>query len=201
MNEWLDQTENRNRIALGLIVVGAFFLLNQWFGFFNPVGSLWPLFVIAPGAVFLYYAFTGGRDNAGLVFPGAIITGTGLILMYQNLTGDWDSWAYIWTLYPAMVGFGLRFNGERTDRDSEIKTGNEMIKWSLIAFGVGFVFFELIIFNGFGNFGLVLVAAGLLWIAANSGKVNGKDKHISTYAYNGKGADIKRKREDEELRV
>lgn len=199
MNEWLDQPENRNRLALGLIVVGAFFLLNQWFNFFNPVGSLWPLFVIAPGAVFLYYAFTGGRDNAGLVFPGAIITGTGLILMYQNLTGDWDSWAYIWTLYPAMVGFGLRFNGERTDRHSEVKTGNEMIKWSMVAFGVGFVFFELIIFGGFGNFGLVLIAAGLLWIAANSNK--DKAKHTSTYAFNGNGADLKRKREEEELRV
>jgi hypothetical protein len=201
MNEWLDHQQNRNRAALGLIAVGVFFLLNQCFNFFNPAGALWPLFVIGPGAVFLYFAFTGSAENAGLVFPGAIITGTGLILLYQNVTGDWDSWAYIWTLYPAMVGLGLRYNGERTDRPSEIKTGSEMIKWSLVAFAAGFVFFELIIFNGFGNFGLVLIGAGLLWMVMNGNRGKTKHSHSSSYAYNGNGADLKRKREEENALV
>lgn len=179
MNDLLENEQNRNRLGMGLILLGAFFLLNQWFGFFNPVGALWPFFVIVPGAVFLHSAFTGSRENAGLVFPGAIITGTGLILLYQNLTGNWESWAYIWTLYPAMVGFGLRFNGERTGRDQEIGTGNEMIKWSLIAFTVGFIFFELIVFNGFGNFGLVLIAAGVLWLVMQNRKENGAAEYLN----------------------
>ena len=43
----------------------------------------------------------------GLAIPGCIIGGIGVILAWQNATGQWDSWAYIWALIPGLVGLGL----------------------------------------------------------------------------------------------
>ena len=41
-----------------------------------------------------------------MIEPG-IISGIGLILYYQNATGDWQSWAYVWALIIVFVGIGV----------------------------------------------------------------------------------------------
>jgi bacteriorhodopsin len=41
------------------------------------------------------------------VIPGTIISGIAGILMWQNATGRWFSWAYVWTLIPGFVGLAL----------------------------------------------------------------------------------------------
>ncbi len=39
--------------------------------------------------------------------PACIVGGIGGILYYDNLTGNWGSWAYTWTLIPGFVGVGI----------------------------------------------------------------------------------------------
>ncbi|MBZ0298994.1 MAG: hypothetical protein K8J31_04600, partial [Anaerolineae bacterium] len=73
---------SRSAIAIGLIGLGVLFLVAQISGF-SFLGILWPLFIVLPGAAFLYFAYTGDRHAAGLAVPGAMITGTGAILFYQ----------------------------------------------------------------------------------------------------------------------
>ena len=181
----------RNTTALALIGLGVLFLLAQitGFGFF---GLLWPLFVLVPGALFLYFAVTGDASKAGLAVPGAMITGTGAILFYQNLTGHWSSWAYIWALYPVFLGLALVFIGRRTGSDSTIRTGDGFVKWGLIGFVALWALFELFIFGGnkwmvTTLLPLVLIAAGAIMLlrsrsqeklkVAHSGNGYHKAKH------------------------
>jgi phosphatidylserine synthase len=43
----------------------------------------------------------------GMAVPAAIVAGIGCILYYQDQTGNWGSWAYLWTLIPGFVGLGV----------------------------------------------------------------------------------------------
>ncbi|MCK6577511.1 MAG: hypothetical protein L6Q98_05335 [Anaerolineae bacterium] len=160
---------NRNSFgALALIAAGvllfAFQALNIDLG--DILGQFWTLLVMAPGIVFLLIAWSGDRSTSGFAFPGMIIFGTGAILTYQNLTDHWESWAYIWTLYPGLVGMAMIFNGSRQNAPNEVKTGRQMLQWSLVAFVIGLVFFEYFIFGG--NTALVryLLPAALLTVGA-----------------------------------
>jgi hypothetical protein len=47
--------------------------------------------------------------------PGSILAGIGGIFYYQNLTNDWESWAYIWALIPGFVGIGVSSAGSSTE--------------------------------------------------------------------------------------
>ena len=147
-------------IALVLIGLGVLFLLGEVFSF-SWLGELWPFFVMAPGLVFLYFAYAGSRDAAGLAIPGAIITGTGLILFFQSITGMWESWAYIWTLYPVFLGLGLMFMGRRTGSENTSRTGRGFVQWGLIAFLIFGSFFEVLIFGGF-DAGRYILPVGLI---------------------------------------
>ena len=84
------QRDGRPFAALALIGVGVLIFLGQLTGF-SVFHTAWPLLVAAPGLIFWYFAITGDRNVAGLAVPGTVITGTGLILFYQNLTGHWAS--------------------------------------------------------------------------------------------------------------
>jgi hypothetical protein len=91
-----------------LILAGALFLavelvpdFNEWYRQFAD----WPFWVIGPGLVFLFAAVISGVS--ALAIPGAIISGIGGILYYQQLSGDWQSWAYLWTLISGFVGIGV----------------------------------------------------------------------------------------------
>jgi hypothetical protein len=194
-NIFQDRHENRNWLAYGLIGLGVIFLFTQWFNI-NLGGALWPFFIIIPGAVFLYIATQGGREQSGLVFPGTIITGTGLILFYQNLTGHWESWAYAWTLYPVMVGLALRYHGQRTGNDSEYRTGIEMVRYGLYAFAGFFVMFELVIFGGFSNFALIFIAIGLFLLFSGRGEI--RLPNMGEKAKNN-GYSEKRKHDEEDI--
>jgi hypothetical protein len=146
-----------------LIILGGFFLLGQVFRF-NFFGSLWPFLIIAPGLAFLYAAINGDKRTVGLAVPGAIITGVGGILLYQNTTGHWESWAYVWILIPVFLGLSLMYMGRRTDNQREIATGRGFVKFGLMAF-VGFwLLFEMFIFNGMGGIGRYLIPALLIGV-------------------------------------
>lgn len=91
-----------------LILLGGLFLVSeifpQVFNFWD-----WPFIIIGAGVVFLLWAILS--STGGLAVPGAILSGIGGILFYQNMTGDWDSWSYIWGLIPGFVGTGILLSG------------------------------------------------------------------------------------------
>jgi hypothetical protein len=76
------------------------------------------MWVIGAGAlVFLIGLITG---NPGMAIPASIIAGIGGILYYQQTTGNFSSWSYMWTLIPGFVGVGeilAGLLGERTRRN------------------------------------------------------------------------------------
>jgi hypothetical protein len=156
-------TDNSKTFAYLLIAAAVFFIFNRWFGFLRlDIGTLWPLFIIIPGAAFLYAAQSGDEERAGLYYPGMIITGTGLILLYQMWSGHWASWAYAWTLYPAFVGVAMELHGRRLGNRRQMAQGSEMVRWALTGFGIGFFFFEILIFGNSAWLPIVLIAAALV---------------------------------------
>ncbi len=143
----------RNSVGgLLLVGLGALILLLEIFNvnLWSLLGFSWPVFVLIPGVICLALAASGTRKMAGFVFPGAIITGTGAILWYQQLTDHWESWAYMWTLYPAFVGMALMFFGARTAEDKAREVGRALLNYSIIAFLAFGAFFELFIFHSNG---------------------------------------------------
>lgn len=153
-------------VGIILIALGLLGLLNQFldirFGRF-----VWPFFIIVPGAALIFIALR--RDYVGgepFVMLGSLVTMTGLLLLYQNLTGHWASWAYTWTLIaPTAVGLGQWLYGTVNALPGTVKTGKDLIRIGLIMFGVGFAFFELLLnisgFNlGLAGWGILLILLG-----------------------------------------
>jgi hypothetical protein len=174
MNQ-MQAGNGRNITAISLIGLGALFLLAQIFNF-SIFGLLWPFFVILPGAAFLAFALKGDKSVAGLAVPGTVITGTGLILLYQSITGNWASWAYAWTLYPVFVGLALIFMGQRTGDGNTHNAGRGLVKWGGVAFIIATALFELVIFGGGSIFGtlalpLLLIGFGLFMLFGRNSRV------------------------------
>jgi hypothetical protein len=91
-----------------LILVGGWFLAAQFIPSLEDWVSRyfdWPFWVIGPGLLLLVAAIVSGVS--GLAVPGSIVSGVGLILYYQNYSGDWQSWAYMWSLVVGFAGVGV----------------------------------------------------------------------------------------------
>lgn len=167
---------NRSSIIGGLILilVGVLFLLLQLFpglGAWLDISQHWPLLLIGLGGIFLVGAVTGLPP---LAIPGTIITGIGSILYYQNLSGNWDSWVYIWALIPGFVGLGLILMA-RLDPNAHdaSKAGGILLLISAIlfvVFGAAFSGFGLI-----GQFWPVLLIVFGLWLLVKNRR-SGKNK-------------------------
>ncbi|NOZ00211.1 MAG: hypothetical protein GXP40_13580 [Chloroflexi bacterium] len=105
---------NRSQLALGIILI----LLGAWFIAAKSVPALgawvdayydWPFTIIGAGAIILLIGLIVGAP--GMAVPAAIVAGIGGILYYQNATGDWESWSYMWALIPGFVGVGTMLAG------------------------------------------------------------------------------------------
>jgi len=98
--------QRRSNLALGvvLIVLGGIFLATQLIPGLGLILS-WPWIVIGVGALLLLIGLLVGAPD--MAVPACIVAGIGGILYYQNLTGDWTSWSYMWALIPAFVGVGM----------------------------------------------------------------------------------------------
>jgi len=135
-------------ILLGgiVVIVGLVALILEqtsidvadWLG-----GSGWTLFIIVPGLLLL-----GGalflRDSAAMAATvgGAIVTTVGLLLLYQDLNGHYESWAYAWALIPMSAGLGIAVNGLRFARRDLVTLGTRMIAGFGLALLFGAWFFE-----------------------------------------------------------
>lgn len=134
------------RLVFGLIliVLGGLFLMGEFFGI-SPWHYLWPFFIIVPGLLFFVGMVAGGPKLGALAIPGSIITGIGLLLLYQNTTHHWESWAYAWALLPSALGVGLWINGRWSGDDRLERDGVFFIKLGLAIFLVAGAFFEVLL--------------------------------------------------------
>lgn len=159
--------QGRTQLALGviLILLGAWFIAQRTFpevAAFAARFSDWPFTVIGVGVLLLLLGLILG--SPGLAVPAAIVSGIGGILYYQDLTGNWESWAYMWTLIPGFVGVGVLLQGllgEDTRRN--LRHGLNLMVVSAVLF---------LVFSAFlggwtllGNFGpaILLILLGL-WV-------------------------------------
>jgi hypothetical protein len=155
-------------IAVILIVVGLIFFFGEVFNIRFGSG-FWPLLILVPGLIFLVSAFGGEEANSGLAGVGAVLTTLGLIFFYQNASGNWESWAYIWALLPTSVGLSQMVAGARNGDSVLAESGRRMARTFAIVFAVGLIFFELIIFDrgGVGGYllpiALIVVGGLMLW--------------------------------------
>ena len=158
------ETSRRSGLVGGLIliVVGGAFLaaqfvpgLRAWF----QAADSWPLIVIGVGFLMLVLALA--LNTPPLAVPGCIVGGIGCLLFYQNATGNWESWAYAWTLIPGFVGLGVTLaalmqGGPKKDLSAGL--------WLMLISLLAFVVFGS--FLGLGRFSpywpVLLVLGGLL---------------------------------------
>jgi hypothetical protein len=109
---------------------------------FNFWNSLWPIIIVGFGLVFYALMVAGGRSTAPLAIPGSIITGLGLLMLVQNLTGYWESWAYGWTVILMLVGIGIFIMGYWAENTEQRAAGIRVTKVGLVLFVVFGAFFE-----------------------------------------------------------
>jgi len=185
---------NRNLGAIVLIVLGVLFLAAQVFNFnvwgiFDIVADFgWPFFIILPGVALLAAGVFGPKSAAPAVIPGAVVTGTGLILLFQDWTGRFETWSYLWGLYPVFVGAAIMFLGVRTGNQKQADAGRKTMTIGMVLTVVFGVFMELIFNDGFDlmfKFGLpaVLIGGGALLLLRRNGASDGeKVKHVPVYA-------------------
>jgi len=130
-------------VVLGalLIALGVVFLAGQYWNL--DLGQYgWPIYVIGPGLALVLLGLTQ-RDGRGLTIFGSMVTIVGLILLYQNLTNYWESWAYAWTLIaPGGSGVGMLLYGARAGNGGMMRAGLWQIVTALGLFAAGFLFFE-----------------------------------------------------------
>ncbi len=175
-------TQRRSNLVVGLLLLlaGAWFLAIQYYpnlADFITVELEWPLTVVGLGLVFFIFAALARAP--GLAIPGAIISGIGGLLYYQNASQDWESWAYAWTLIPGFVGVGVLISNFFEGRFiNGLKEGFSLILISLFMFAIFGAFLggpEIL-----GDYWPVLLIALGVWMVAKGllkpGKRNVKAK-------------------------
>lgn len=157
----------RSQLALGiiLILVGGWFLLNQTMPefreFFAPYTE-WPSNMLLIGAGILIIGLATG--SPGLAVPAAIVAGIGGIFYYQDMTGTYDSWSYMWALIPGFVGVGTLLQGLLGENTAaNLKKGLNLMVVSAVLFLVFAAFLGG--WNILGNYGpaVLLILLGL-WV-------------------------------------
>lgn len=115
----------------------------------------WPWLIIVPGlALFLLGLAIPNESGMGATIPGAIITSVGLLLLYQDATSHYATWAYAWALVaPGSVGVAIFLYGLLHRRLDLVDSGLRTTAVGLALF-VGFgIFFEDFVGLGQGSGG------------------------------------------------
>ena len=131
-------------LGIALLLIGALLFVAQLLDIgIGDVG--WPAIVIGIGVVILVLGLFVNREQ-GMVIGGTVVTTVGLVLLYQDQTGHWESWAYAWALVgPAASGLGLIIWGVRSGTPSDVRNGTWSLLSGLALFVVGYLFFEGVI--------------------------------------------------------
>jgi len=127
---------HRSSLAGGLVLIllGVLFLavqlmpgLQLWFS--------WPLIIVGVGVLLLILGLVTGAPD--MAVPACIVGGIGGLLYWQNSTGNWESWAYAWTLIPGFVGVGIVLSGLLGGKPRQpVREGGGLILISLVLFTV-----------------------------------------------------------------
>lgn len=171
-------TENHNRLLAAILIgAGVVLLVLRQFDW-RLSDSLWPLIVIVPGFALFALAAALGREARLLAVVGAIVGGTGLILLGQSLTDYYQSWAYLWTLLPVFAGFALVAMERRDGEAASAGAGRALILSGGIMFVVFTTLFEGLIFHrGLIGNGIIvpalLIALGVALLLRNTSGRNG----------------------------
>lgn len=105
----------------------------------------WPFFVIIPGIVLIAVGLVD-RGTAGAAIAGCVVTAVGFLLLYQDATDHWESWAYAWALVgPGAFGLGTALAGLRRGDAAMVRNGTWQGLAGLGIFAAGLVFFEGVI--------------------------------------------------------
>lgn len=158
------ERKQRSRLVFGVLLVlaGAWLLAAQWLPAVRLWESLnfsWPFYVIGVGVLLLLVALlTGDLD---MIVGACVVGGIGGILYYQNQSGDWKSWAYLWALIPGFAAVGTLLAGlAKGEVRKSFKESLDLITIS----GVMYVIFAFV-FGGVERVGLlgsiVLILVGL----------------------------------------
>ena len=130
----------RSSLVGGLVLLGLgiLFLVYQLSPALREMLSLefaWPLIVIGVGGFLLFLGLILNAPD--MAVPAAIVGGIGGLLYWQNATGNWESWAYAWTLIPGFVGIGIVVAGLLGGRLAKgVRDGLSLIVISLVAFAI-----------------------------------------------------------------
>jgi hypothetical protein len=169
------EKRNRTQIVLGLILilVAGWLIatrINPALGkFLTLLPFEWPMWVVFAGAVLLVIGLLTGAP--GMAVPACIVAGIGGILYYQNASGNWGSWSYMWTLIPGFVGLGSLLAGALGENPREsIRSGLNSLVVSAILFAIFGTFFHA--WDIFGNLStyvpIALLFLGGIWLIVRS---------------------------------
>lgn len=176
-----NEQHERNSRVLGLLLLaaGAWILVARFIRI-DLEAWLWPFWIIIPGGLIMALGFRDTHhSNEGLVMFGSIVAVTGIILFIQNITGQWQSWAYAWALlFPGSIGLGQYLWGKRAGNVPEVQRGEKTIQTALVLFVAFGLFFEVVIGIGGFHFGtvsrvvlpvLLIVGGAALYVTSMSG--------------------------------
>ncbi len=147
--------------GLLLIVVGGVLLAAELIPGWE-IEFTWPWIIIAVGiGLFVLGLLTGQPD---MVIPACIVAGVGGILYYQDASGNWESWGYLWPVIPACIGIGTILAGLlRGDLRRALREGGKSILFGAVAFVI-----MAAIFGVLGEWGsywpVVLILAGVVGV-------------------------------------
>jgi hypothetical protein len=157
------KTRSSLGIGLLLVLIGGFFLAVQ---FYSDLGDWfwhifdWPVYIIGAGACLLVFGLVVGAP--GMAVPACIVAGIGGILYYQNATGDWESWSYVWALIPGFTGVGGMLASLLGGRPSaSFRSNLTLVFISLVMFLVFGAFFGA---NPLGAYWPILLIALGVWM-------------------------------------
>ncbi len=158
-----------------LIGLGVLALLAQFVRSDIIWNYVWPFVIIGFGGLFFVAMLVGGKQAGGFAIPGSIISGVGLILLFQNLTGHWETWSYGWTVILMLVGLGIFISGLWSGNEHQRQSGLKVVKVGLILFIIFGALFEIVFSNVFAPgfrqivFPILLILLGLYLIINRTG--------------------------------
>jgi hypothetical protein len=172
--------QNRSSLILGILLI----LVGGWLVVTRQVPALqdwlndnftWPMWTIGAGLLVLLIGLITGAP--GMAVPASIIAGIGGILYYQNETGDFGSWAYMWTLIPGFVGIGTILAGLLGENTrANLARGFNLIAISVVLFLVFGTFLGGL--NILGDYGaaILLILLGLYVLARGFYRPGGQNE-------------------------
>ena len=180
--------EKRN---LGTLIVGAVLICMGILALFERLfegtrfwGTIWPLIIIGFGAMFFLAMFLAGKNFAWLAIPGSIILANGVMLFLQNLTGNWETWSYSWTVILMSVGVGIFIMGAWQGDVSRRRAGLRVFEVGAILFVIFGSFFEMIFSLGAPAsirgyiFPIGLILLGLYMVIRRSGLFSSREPKV-----------------------